>query len=47
MGNILRHSYHRVDDEVVWNTVKEDLPALKQAVSNALSLHFPQDSNIT
>jgi uncharacterized protein with HEPN domain len=22
MGNILRHVYHRVDDQIVWNTVK-------------------------
>jgi uncharacterized protein with HEPN domain len=28
MGNFLRHSYHRVSDEIVWNTVKEDLPQL-------------------
>jgi len=24
MGNILRHGYHRMDDEIVWNTVKDD-----------------------
>ncbi len=37
MGNILRHSYHRVNDELVWNTVKDDLPKLKADVSRALS----------
>jgi len=26
LGNFLRHSYHRVDDEIVWNPIKEDLP---------------------
>ena len=26
MGNILWHSYHRIDDEIVWSTVKENLP---------------------
>jgi uncharacterized protein with HEPN domain len=35
-GNILRHVYHRVDDEIVWNTVKEELPPMRTAVSNAL-----------
>jgi uncharacterized protein with HEPN domain len=28
MGNFLRHSYDRVSDEIVWNTVKDDLPLL-------------------
>ena len=28
MGNALRHSYHRVDDKVVWDTVTDDLPLL-------------------
>ena len=41
MGNILRHAYDRLNDEAVWLTVKDDLPALKQAVSNALATHFP------
>ena len=36
MGNILRHSYHRVDDSIVWSTVKEDLPGLKDIVEKLL-----------
>ncbi len=36
MGNILRHSYHRVDDSMVWSTVKEDLPDLRVIVQNLL-----------
>jgi uncharacterized protein with HEPN domain len=32
MGNFLRHSYHRVSDEIVWNTVKDDLPLLRKIV---------------
>ena len=36
MGNFLRHSYHRVSDEIVWNTVKDDLPLLKSIVEKAL-----------
>jgi uncharacterized protein with HEPN domain len=36
MGNVLRHGYHKVDDQIVWDTVKTDLPALREAVSIAL-----------
>jgi uncharacterized protein with HEPN domain len=36
MGNVLRHMYHRVDDEIVWNTVKQELPPLREAVLRAL-----------
>jgi uncharacterized protein with HEPN domain len=36
MGNFLRYSYHRVSDEIVWNTVKEDLPALGKIAEEAL-----------
>jgi uncharacterized protein with HEPN domain len=36
MGNILRHSYHRVDDRIVWGTVKEDLPTLRDVVRTIL-----------
>jgi len=37
MGNILRHGYHRVDDAIVWNTIKEELPPMRAAVVKALS----------
>jgi len=37
MGNFLRHSYHRVSDEIVWNTVQDDLPLLKRIVEKALN----------
>ena len=36
MGNILRHSYHRVDDAIIWETVKHDLPELKALVKGIL-----------
>jgi uncharacterized protein with HEPN domain len=36
MGNFLRHSYHRVSDEIVWNTVKDDLPFLREIVRQRL-----------
>jgi uncharacterized protein with HEPN domain len=36
MGNFLRHSYHRISDEIVWNTVKDDLPLLRRIVETAI-----------
>lgn len=36
MGNFLRHSYHRVSNEIVWNTLTDDLPVLKTIVEEAL-----------
>jgi uncharacterized protein with HEPN domain len=32
IGNILRHEYQRVDGLIIWNAVKDDLPALKKAL---------------
>jgi uncharacterized protein with HEPN domain len=32
IGNILRHDYQRVDGQIIWNAVKDDLPALKKAL---------------
>jgi uncharacterized protein with HEPN domain len=43
MGNFLRHSYHRVSDEIVWNTVQDDLPLLKRVVEGALSGPAPSE----
>ena len=37
MGNILRHAYHRIDGELVWNTAKDELPPLKEAILKALN----------
>jgi uncharacterized protein with HEPN domain len=36
-GNWLRHAYERVNLEIVWGTVKNDLPPLKMAVLRALT----------
>ena len=47
MGNFLRHSYHRVSDEIVWNTVQDDLPVLKRVVEGALSGPRPSAPNET
>ena len=42
LGNRLRHAYHAIDTEQLWNIVRQDLPALKAAVERALREHFQQ-----
>ncbi len=37
MGNVLRHGYHKVEDRIVWDTAKFDLPLLKVCVDHVLS----------
>ena len=32
LGNWLRHAYHRVDPDILWNIVENDLDALKRSV---------------
>jgi len=32
MGNILRHEYHRIADQVIWDVIAHDLPPLKSAM---------------
>lgn len=39
IGNILRHEYHGLSDQIIWGVVVDELPALKIAVQ-ALSDHF-------
>jgi uncharacterized protein with HEPN domain len=36
VGNWLRHQYDRLDVQTVWDTLKDDLPLLAQAVTSAL-----------
>jgi uncharacterized protein with HEPN domain len=36
MGNVIRHAYHRVNDELIWNTVKSELPELRRLVDRVL-----------
>lgn len=36
MADVLRHSYHKVDDGIVWNTVKDELPQMRVSVLRAL-----------
>ena len=37
IGNWLRHGYDVLDDEILWETIKRDLPALKVAVGRLLA----------
>lgn len=37
MGDLLRHAYHRVDDQLVWNSLTQELPPLKVSVKKALA----------
>jgi uncharacterized protein with HEPN domain len=32
MGNILRHAYHRIDDQLIWNSATDELPTMKDAI---------------
>lgn len=36
MRNILVHGYFEIDTEIVWETVRKDIPALKPAVEALL-----------
>lgn len=38
IGNILRHEYAHVDDQIIWNIVEADLPALEVAVQAFMKL---------
>jgi uncharacterized protein with HEPN domain len=42
MGNILRHAYHRVDDLIVWNTAKDELPPMREIILKALGSVDPK-----
>ncbi|MEO1610691.1 MAG: HepT-like ribonuclease domain-containing protein [Pseudomonadota bacterium] len=36
IGNILRHEYHNIEDEVIWKLVQNDLAPLRDAVQTLL-----------
>jgi uncharacterized protein with HEPN domain len=42
VGNVLRHEYHRLADNIVWGVVVDELPALGTAVQ-ALREHFDRE----
>jgi uncharacterized protein with HEPN domain len=29
IGNVLRHEYHRVEDQIVWSVIQDELPRLR------------------
>lgn len=35
-GNRLRHAYHRIDTDIVWEAVRNDLPPLKSFVERII-----------
>lgn len=37
LGNRLRHGYDAIDDELIWQTIRLELPALDQAVTDLLA----------
>ena len=47
MGNVLRHGYHQIDDKIVWDTVKAELPPVKTAVLRALNPPSPSPKSPT
>ena len=36
LGNLLRHAYDSVELEIIWQTITDDLPPLRTAVTKAL-----------
>jgi uncharacterized protein with HEPN domain len=36
LGNRLRHAYHRIDPDILWNIVENDLPPLKLFVNRII-----------
>jgi uncharacterized protein with HEPN domain len=45
IGNWLRHAYDRIDAEIMWDTVRADLPRLKSAIDGILGPEAPSDSH--
>ncbi len=42
IGNILRHEYHQLSDNIIWGVVIDELPLLKVAL-NFLKQHFEEN----
>jgi len=45
MGDVLRHGYHKIDDEIVWNTVKDELPKMREAALVVIESLSPGDGS--
>jgi uncharacterized protein with HEPN domain len=37
IGNLIRHEYWRVDPNIVWHIVEDDLPPLREAIAALLT----------
>jgi len=37
IGNLIRHEYWRVDPDIVWAVIAEDLPPLRAAIEDLLA----------
>ena len=43
LRNVLAHEYFGVDVDILWQTIQEDLPALKAALANMGSCASPTE----
>ncbi|MDE1156157.1 MAG: DUF86 domain-containing protein [Acidobacteriaceae bacterium] len=41
MGNVLRHEYHRIASDVIWDAIQHDLPQLKSAIERMMTIARP------
>lgn len=41
LGNHIRHAYHKIDAEILWNIYESELDALEQAVDGMLAKFTP------
>jgi uncharacterized protein with HEPN domain len=39
-GNFILHEYHAIEDKVIWDTAKKDLPLLKEVIEVILKSEF-------
>lgn len=38
--NFILHEYHAIEDKIIWDTIKKDLPLLKQIIEQILKNEF-------
>ena len=41
LGNWLRHAYHRIDADILWNIAENDLQPLRRFVENIIAMKNP------
>jgi uncharacterized protein with HEPN domain len=41
MRNIFVHEYFGIDYEIIWNSVQENLPTLKEKIQKIISVKYP------